>query len=1473
MTTDAEIAQQNGHVEGAQERVLDALGHPFSPESLRVLAESAITPETAARYGITAVADPDHIPDEIFGSWHAFLGEAETGMIFTWRDTDREIPQYRPDVAVQTPDEKIHKYLVPRDSGTFLNHLRNPVGPDDPVLFVEGSKQGVAAAAWAPEGWGVVAVPGCNNWVGTDLSWADGRKVIILFDADFTSNRDVYDAAAGLKEALEVEGATEVRFAHLAGARNKDGLDDVLGRRPADRRTLYIERIADMAADRLGRRPTRSVRASAYFDEKGLLARTSALTVLGNQPAALADGSMIALYRDGVYRIDLGDEPLIEQVKDLLGEDYRPAHRKTIEEYLVGELSGRNLRVGQRSTEPLLNTASCMIDLRTGEVLDHDPKYLSTLQIPVPWVPDAACPTYEAWLADVIPGQAEALEELASTMLDPSRTPLKQAFLYGPTHSGKSTFLRIMEAVAGHANRSAVDLHQLVDDHFMSAELYQKILNIGSDMSAAHISDVSLFKKLTGEDPVQANRKYGKTFTFTNRALFAFSANEIPTVGETSRAYVQRMMPFHFFNSFAGAERPEIEERMLREELPGILRRWVSAWRRFNDRGLYLPVPEDVQTEFETSSDRVARWMQLRCDVHPEVIGQLVGADKGDTISSLYSAFKIWARDDGPANVMSRQKFSERLRRMDGVGEVRLAHRSKNLGLNITTRTGEDREIIRVRSAPVPGGNVPDVGVGGVGLGAFSSRVRENKDQRSSNETSSWAELLEKTHTAHTAQVSDGSYTHTEVTPPRSGPTPQPTPGQIGTSPVDTGTEGIKSDGQGMDHREPISEGSHPPPLAGQPAPGDRGAEGEGDHGGRGAPPRDADVRPRVQEDHSSDVPARDHSVGGSGVVTTSKTPTLPTPPRSEHCPDPFADHTPPPYGVPVGLDLEAWDAEDLFRHDTPVLGPYVRLVGAGPAGDVATGRAEVLERIRGDNPIVGVNLALFDLPALDVHEGIPVEETIPRAHDIRFVAFQDDPPTSYETKAGPHYKHYNLESLANRYLDDHKSDLGKALAKEYGGWGHIAYEDARYHDYCRDDVEKALRLADVLPMTDYDRREMRVAAILARASIEGFRVDVPALERRITEQAEQTAAGRQMLHDRFGFPTHTADGKNVSKAPQRTVAGKRAFEEALKSFGVDLDDWPRGKDGSLSLGKEIMAEAIVWAETENHPALSIMKAVAEMNGLRSNAANIMRCVVGDRVHPRFEPFQAFGRWSVTEPGLTVLKKSYEDSDRIFMLPDPGEVLVSFDADQVDIRCVAYHSQDPGLLAIMQDPDRDIHSEISDLAFGDHEPDHRFHAKSCDLGWLYGRTVNGLANTPGITREAAERVDMTMRTQFNSVPDWQHDVRRAAEGRALLDNGFGRHFRCDEGREYTQSPAGHGQSMTRDVVAEGLLRMKDRHPELIPRLRVVVHDEIVMSIPRADLEDVKRAVIEDMTIERGGVPFTWGSSPAGDNWGECYKKD
>jgi DNA polymerase-1 len=570
-----------------------------------------------------------------------------------------------------------------------------------------------------------------------------------------------------------------------------------------------------------------------------------------------------------------------------------------------------------------------------------------------------------------------------------------------------------------------------------------------------------------------------------------------------------------------------------------------------------------------------------------------------------------------------------------------------------------------------------------------------------------------------------------------------------------------------------------------------------------------------------------------------------------------------------TGFDLETHDAADLFTHPA---GEFIRLVGAGTEDNVTvTPDTALCAPLTASGTLVGHNLALFDLIASDRHLGIPVEDTIPRAHDLRFAAFQLDPPSSAQTKPGPMFKSYSLDALAHRYLDGEKSPDGKLLAKEFGGWGSIPVDDPRYVAYCRDDVSLALRLAQVIPQTDYDRREMEVAAITARATLSGFRADVPALTARVAELEVESAAGKELLSGTYGFPLVNGQGK-PAKAPQRTTAGKAAFEAALSAAGFPLARWTRGKDGSLSLGKEIMGYALAHAEKNgNEGAASVIRAVSEMNGLRNNAANLLRCVAGDRVHPRFEPFQGAGRWSVKEPGLSVLAKDGEDSERQYLLGEPGHVVVSFDANQVDIRCVAAHSQDPNLIAIVNDPDRDIHSEVAVMAFGDALGKHRFHAKSCDLGWLYGRSVNGLANTPGIEREAAERVDASMREQFERVMVWQNEVRTRAESGQLLDNGFGRRLRCEPGREYTQAPALIGQSCTRDIVAEGLLRMKAMHPELIPLLRVIVHDEIVMSIPEDRVDEISAMVLGSMTMEFKGVQITWGRSPAGRTWADCYK--
>lgn len=662
----------------------------ITPEDRTFLNSQAITDEILDRTGVSSVLHPGDCPAELQWAVH----KAGTGLLFWWwTGPETAVPQFRPTVPWNDPhDGRPVKYVFPVGSGSFTAMFRLPATDEAPVLVPEGTKQCLAALSWAPEDWGIYGVPGCQNWKGTDLSWADGRRIIVLFDKDVSTNRDVYDAAGQFAEALKIDGgADRVVFAKLVNARSKDGLDDVLGARPEDRRRGYLERIcADGSAqEKLGRPPSRS-RTNPYFGKDGgLLTRTTVDAVLDGQPAALAKGSMVALYRDGVYRLDRGSDPVIASVTKLLGEEYRSTWRKTIEEALVGVLEDQGRRLLESQTDPLLNTANGMLDLRTGELSPHHPDHLSSVQIPVCWDPDAKAPFYEEWISQYAPGQVDDLEESLAVMLDPSRIPSKAVFLYGPSKSGKSTIIRVATAIAGEHNTSGVSLHQLEEDHFMSANVYNRMLNSSADLSAKHLSDMSLFKKMTGGDLIQANRKYGQQFEFTNQALFVFSANKIPTVNESSNAYLNRIKPFLFPNSYEGREDPTIEDRLL-AELPGILVRWVAAWQRFNHRGTYMPSHPVVMERFASHSDRVRLWVTQAARVHPEAVGTLVGREGGALKSELYAAFKLWLDKEGGAVAMKRGDFLARLESLQGVGGVRLRHHSKNVGLSVEVLPEEE---------------------------------------------------------------------------------------------------------------------------------------------------------------------------------------------------------------------------------------------------------------------------------------------------------------------------------------------------------------------------------------------------------------------------------------------------------------------------------------------------------------------------------------------------------------------------------------------------------------------------------------------------------------------------------------------------------------------------------------------------------------------------------------------------------------
>lgn len=1317
-----------------------------------------ITPEHRAYLNASAITD------EVIDSQE--IDSIERGIIFPWRSPDgEETWQLRPDI----PDLDLEtgrpiKYVWPTDTDLMINQLRD--SGTGPVLIVEGTKQQFAALSWAPPEYAIYGLSGCWGWVdGSGTTWLPdvmflmGRDVYVCFDADIETNYQVHRAAKQLTDQLKRSGVGSVKYVQTT-ARGTNGLDDVLAGLPEDRRTAILALWLGQATARLPKAPKKPP-ASPFIAENGsLLVRRATEAVMDKNPAALTAEREVALYLDGAYRLD--PNAFISSVVELLGDLYRREWRANIAEVAVGSLYAAGMFLPERQTSPLLNVANGMLDLPTMTLKPHDPVYLSSAQIPIPWDPDAKAPVYERWLTEVIPEQFEDLEEVASTMLDPSRTPSKAIFAFGPSRSGKSTFIRILQALVGTENRAAVTLHALAGDRFAAANVYGKILNASSDLSASEVTDLSIFKMMTGEDSITGNRKYGNQFTFTNRALFAFSANELPTVGETSRAYLERIKPFRFPNSFAGHENPAIEAAIM-DELPGILVRFVQAWHRMNDRGGYTPTLPEVREAFEIGSNRVRQWISDEMEV-AEVGGKsIVATDQGTTGAELHRLFTAWTELQ-KSKPMGRKSFTAHLTSVNGVKEVRILP-SKGRGFNVIRRT---EEMIKV------------------------AKVDDQVAER-------W-------------QVENGHL------PP----------------PADPPTSGIHD--QGAEVAD--SQNKTGPQLNGTDSEGERVHVSQGDN---------------------------------SGVKTATSA-------TSQHA---------------FVFDLETASVDEIHTRDpfvkiggyTDSNGDHHVITGAGPMNiTLSTALAN------GQPYVAGHNISGFDLIAL-AKKGLRLDRLKGRVWDTKLAEYILDPPLSGKdgTPKMPHH-YYGLDNTCLRRDLPAKTDDLATLAKKHGGYHMIPDDDPEYRAYLDGDIsattallnDQLQELQDNPELARYAWRDMDVSLPIAQMTVNGFKLDIPELEKIIAEQTERKAENLSELVDLIGLPLgKTIKFKRIPdrfepyKSPLASPAGKACVEKALTDAGINPDKLPRtDKSGELQVSGEQMGALLekIRSSSRRDPKIErMLELIVSLVGERTvyQTAYNGRAPAPDgtyRYHPSINPTQASGRWSVSL--LTVFgKRNGKHVERRVFLPDEGQSIITIDLNQIDARILAGLSQDPGYMAIFQDPDADLHEMVSQAVFG--TKDLREAAKAISHGWNYGESVNTMIRN-GADPTLALQFDREMRLNYPRLVEWREEMQDIARSGQLLDNGWGRPMRADPQFAYTQGAALPGQGGTRDAIAHGLLRLPT---EYWPYLRVPIHDEVVLSVPTADAEEIGREVVKAFTFDFRSVPITAGCSKPGRTWAEVYNKE
>ena len=653
--------------------------HPFTPGQVQILESRGIQAADAAALGVASLQRPEDLREEMPSWWANHL----PGIAFPFTSSDGHTEwQFRPDFPPNDAEGRALKYLMRSTADGYKPTLwaAKTGTPTGRRILVEGSCQTVAAAIYAPADAWVIGMFGCYGWsddgAGVPDLWdLQSQQVVIAMDGDMWTNPNVWEAGKRLQTNLTNVGVAvaSVRWAQLGSGSKATGLDDMLARQPIGRRAEFLanllehakpENFKDYKTPKPKLDPAEDP-GGQFFGPDGLRTEKLANSVRGAQPVALTESKLVACYADGVYRVD--DLAIHGVCGNLLGDRYRKEHVGNVEKFLASRLrmEGVELPVGtpMLTDRPAVVVANGVLDLTTAQLHPWSPGFMAVYKCPVVWDPAAECPTYDAWISQMIPDQEAQFDEFMWNLLDCSKVPQRAGFLVGRSRSGKGTALRLAMAMAGTGSYSAVSLHQLSDDPFAAANLYGKRLNAAGDLSAAHVRDVSVFKQLTGEDPVNANPKYGGQFTFRNQALFLFAANEIPTVSEQSNAYLNRMVPFIFDNSFEGREDPRIEQAMMRE-LPGILKRWVVAGlRRMVRGGDWLEAPATVTARFAEGSDRVRMFITEMCDVLPvpDTGVEEPAQHRGTTGQMLYEAFKRWVADSGSSAPMGRNKFTQRI--------------------------------------------------------------------------------------------------------------------------------------------------------------------------------------------------------------------------------------------------------------------------------------------------------------------------------------------------------------------------------------------------------------------------------------------------------------------------------------------------------------------------------------------------------------------------------------------------------------------------------------------------------------------------------------------------------------------------------------------------------------------------------------------------------------------------------------------
>jgi len=339
-------------------------------------------------------------------------------------------------------------------------------------------------------------------------------------------------------------------------------------------------------------------------------------------------GGRLYIFRGGSYHPD-GASEVRRQVKHLLKRMRLSAKWSSHKaEEVVKYIEVDAAELWERPRIDVVNVLNGLLDVTTRTLSPHSADFLSPVQLPVNFDPDARCPDWDKFIAEVFPGDAEAIAwEIPAWLMTPDTSIQKAVLLMGDGANGKSTYLRAFLAFLGRQNVAALSLHRLENDRFSVARLLGKLANICPDLPSEGLISTTTFKAITGGDALPAERKFEESFDLIPFSRLIFSANHLPKSQDASSAFFRRWIVVPFERTFRAGDPGTISrdqlDAMLSDpaELSGVLNKAIEAIASIRSRG--LSESESIRRamdEFRETTDPLAVWLDRNATLEPEAL-------------------------------------------------------------------------------------------------------------------------------------------------------------------------------------------------------------------------------------------------------------------------------------------------------------------------------------------------------------------------------------------------------------------------------------------------------------------------------------------------------------------------------------------------------------------------------------------------------------------------------------------------------------------------------------------------------------------------------------------------------------------------------------------------------------------------------------------------------------------------------------